>query len=232
MHRNLFLLFVAAQLLVANSFAENKPTPTAPVAEEPSEVSVIGTLEGGFQVFPVAQVSNSLYKQKKRVFSQPGLIVRGALEAKQGTFVWGDDEEGKRQGHWLSEGGGEVESFGDNIFVVSLPAGLSRVFWVGPKGEMADLLPYSNTAANVAVNGAKLGAFTHISGGEQIKTDAGKTAYQYSFKLHSVNLNTGKVTHYRKAYTALSSTLKLKWVRANLLQVIGNGVDPVRVTIR
>jgi len=209
------------------AFAENQ------VDASVEQVSSIEELPGGFQIFPVALISNSLYKQKERIFSKPDLIIRGAIESKQGMFIWGEDEDGIRQGHWVAKDGTQLklEPMGKYVFSVKLPAGLSRVFWTGPEGQLSDLLPHSNTAANFVVNNRKTGVFSHISGGTQLQTAEGKTVYRYSFKLHKVDVSTGEVTHLSKVYHALSPTLKLKWIRDNLLQVLGSGFAPERLTI-
>ncbi|OGG94115.1 MAG: hypothetical protein A2508_04745 [Candidatus Lambdaproteobacteria bacterium RIFOXYD12_FULL_49_8] len=207
----MFCFTLSLPLLGQEKAAKSEPTE----ALKPNVVE----LGGGYQIFPAEQAGNSLYHQKKRIFTRQGFSVRAILAQSQGLLFYGLDQEGKEYLEILNpEDGAKLEPLEGGYYLFIAKGGISRVLRVYKGKEIQDLLAKSNTAGNFVYNGVDAGVFSHITGGEQVTSPDGKTQYLYSFKLHVVYQDREKITNLAPVVTAYSSKLDLRWVKKDQIE--------------
>jgi len=221
----LFSLFLSLPL-VAQEKTEPAPADAAP---KPN----LTELKGDYQIFPAGRMGNSLYHKKKRIFTRQELSVRAILSLKQGLVVYGVNQDGKDQLALVSDDDKvKLEPLSGGFYKLTAKGGVTKILRVFEQETIQDLLPRSNTAGNFVFNGEDKGAFTHITGGEQIETPEGKLRYQYSFKLHVVKADKEKITNLAMVVTAYSPRLSLRWSKKNQLQFTNGEGKIERVNIR
>ena len=200
-----------------------------PKTEEPVHKAPIQDLGESYSIFPENQVGNSLYLKRKKIFTRQDLNLRAILVTKEGLVHLGLDEQSQPAMGWYGKATGVVTTLKGGFFQLKVGK-KKKLLRVGPKGNIHDLLPKSNTPGGLIFNGKDKAAFSHIAAGEAIE-EGGKTKYLYTFRVHIVSEGKEKVRTLPKKYTSYNYNLDYSWVKPNVLEIkYGEGeVDKLKL---
>lgn len=206
-------LIVIVSLITFSSYAEKR-----------SSIDGVQRIDNRFQIFPENKVSNTAYKNSKKVVSIPHLTLTGIIDASDGYIFMGKNESDQKVLGF--EGNPEVEFIPLNggFYQLIIRNKISRLYWINHNSKIENLLPKSKTAAGLVFNNMDKSAFYHISKGEEITTEEGRVRYQYTFRIHIANTKTFKIIHLAKTVNDFRPRLRLQWVDENTLQYkLSNG---------
>lgn len=212
MIKKTFVLFVSFSLL---AFAGSLVAQEKKASDSKDGIVAINEK---FKIFPIDKAGNSVYLEDKKLFSDKGLILKTIREVPSGYVYLGVTEAGDPQLGFIGEDSSKFRDLGNGFYFLKTSKWKSKILRISSKNEITDLLPRSNTASGLVYNGKDKAVFSHIAKGETIETEDGKQRYQYTLKLHVVNLKTDQISHLKELIDNFSPNLRLKWVDDNHVQ--------------
>lgn len=193
---------------------------------EQSEINEgIVTIRNDYQIFPVGQKGNSIYINKKRLLTRPNLILKDILEVFGGHIVYGRSEDVQHELEFIGPASVRFEKLAKGYYQIIDANRKKKLIRVNPADQIQILLPRSNTASGLVFNGENIAAFFHIFKGDTVESDDGKQNYQYTFKIHIIRSTDDDITTLNETVSDFNPRLRLKWLKANLLEYqLSNGV--------
>ena len=212
MIKKTFVLFVSLSLFLISS-----PLSATEKQEQESKDGV-AIINEKFKIFPIDKVGNSVYLRDKKIFSDEGITLKMIRKVPSGFVYLALNETGDFQLGFVGESTSKFKDLGGGFYFLTTSKWKSKIFKVSATGEIMDLLPRSSTASGLVYNGKDQAVFSHIAKGETIETEDGKQRYQYTLRLHVLNVKTEKVNHLKELVDNFSVNLKLKWIDNNHVQ--------------
>ena len=194
-------------------------------SEQPEINEGIATIRNDYQIFPVAKKGNSIYINKKRLLTRPNLVLKDIVEVFEGHVVYGLSEDGQPELEYIGLPSVKFKKIAKGYYQITNEKRKKKLIRVNPADQIQILLPRSNTASGLVFNGENKAAFFHIFRGSTVESDDGKQNYQYTFKIHIIRSTDDDITTLNETVSDFNPRLKLKWLKANLLEYqLSNGV--------
>jgi hypothetical protein len=196
---------------------------TIPAMADPAAVQNLDdgilVINDGFQIFPKQKPGNSLYLNNKQLISIDDLILENAIAIAEGYIYQGTDLQNNLQLGFVGHSDTQFIGLGNGFYQLIVNNGAKRkLYWVSQEKDIIDLLPRYNTATGLVFNQVNKAVFFHISKGETVETADGRQRYQYTFRLHLVDTETGNVQLLPAIITDYRFPLRLSWFDENTIQ--------------
>ena len=184
----------------------------------------IVTIRNDYQLFPLGKKGNSIYFNKKRLLTRPNLILKDIIQVFEGHVAYGITEAGEQKLEYIGNSDANFFKIATGYYQFIDENRQKKLIRINPADQIQILLPRSNTASGLVFNGENKAAFFHIYKGDTIESDDGKLNYQYTFKIHIIRSTDDDITTLDETVSDFNPRLKLKWLKANLLQYqLSNG---------
>jgi hypothetical protein len=201
------------------------PVNAAQTGDENVEGGIV-IVDDTFTIFPKNRPGNSIYLKNKRLISVENLTLENIIALPEGYIYQGTDMQENQRLGFVGDPDTQFISLENGFYQLIVRNGAKRkLYWISQEKEIIDLLPRYNTATGLAFNQVDKAVFFHISKGETVETDDGRQRYQYTFRLHLFDTETGDVEQLPKVITDFRFPLRLSWLDENTIQyALSNGM--------